>query len=249
VSEVLTERRGAVAIVTLNRPHRLNAISGSLLHAFHDALAGLAADDAVRCIVLHGAGRAFCAGDDLKEFAEQARDRASAEAHITAIQQITRDLMGAAVPVIAAAHGYAVGGGFEWLINCDLVVAADDLVAFFPEMGIGQFVTGGVTWLLPRHVGHQRAMELLLLGERQRAQDLAALGIVNRVVPPEALLPQALALAEQVAAQSPSSVSRLKRTVLELSGIERALELEQQATIDAFLREDAARAAARFESR
>jgi enoyl-CoA hydratase/carnithine racemase len=244
--EVLVARRGPVAIVTLNRPHRLNAISGSLLVALHGALAALADAPDVRCIVLHGAGRAFCAGDDLREFAEQSRDRASAEAHVGGIQQITRDLMAGRVPVIGAVHGYAVGGGFEWLLNCDLVVAASDLVAFFPEMGIGQFVTGGVTWLLPRGVGHQRAMELLLLGERQSAARLAELGLVNRVVAPEALLPAALALADEVAARSAFSVGRLKRTLHELSAIDRALELEQVATIEAFLRDEAAEGAVRF---
>ncbi len=81
--------------------------------------------------------------------------------------------------VIGAVHGYAVGGGLEWLLNCDLVVAADDLVAFFPEMQLGHFVTGGVTHLLPQAVGHQRAMELFVLGERQDAQALHRLGLVN----------------------------------------------------------------------
>ncbi len=248
MSDVLTSRRGAVAVVCLNRPDRLNAISGSLLAALHAALGDVARDDGVRCVVLHGAGRAFCAGDDLKEFGAQSRDRASAEAHIAGIQQITRDIMGGEIPVVAAAHGYAVGGGFEWLLNCDLVVASSDLVAFFPEMAIGQFVTGGVTWLLPRHVGHQRAMELLLLGERQSAERLSALGVVNRVVAPDALLPAALAIADQVAAQSRFSVGRLKRTVHELSGVDRALALEQAATIEAFLRDEAAQGAARFGS-
>jgi enoyl-CoA hydratase/carnithine racemase len=244
--EVLTRREEAIAVVTLNRPHRLNAISGSLLQAFHAALVAVAADPEVRCVVLHGAGRAFCAGDDLKEFADQARDRASAEAHIGAIQQITRDLMAGDVPVIAAAHGYAVGGGFEWLLNCDLVLASSDLVAFFPEMAIGQFVTGGVTWLLPRHVGHQRAMELLLLGERQTAARLFELGIVNRVVAPDALLEAALAVARQVAAQSKFSVARLRRTVWELARVEQAMALEQAATVEAFLRDEAAQGAGRF---
>lgn len=245
---VRLERRDAVAIVTLDRPDRLNAISGVLLADLHAALDEANRDAAVRAIVLTGAGRAFCAGDDLKEFADQARDPAG---HITAIQQITRDVMLNGKPVIGALHGYAVGGGFEWLLNCDLVVAADDLVAFFPEMAIGQFVTGGVTYLLPLAVGHQRAMELLLLGERQSAERLAALGLVNRVVPRAELLDTAVAWAAEVATRNAWSVARLKRLVTEeLQGqLRRALELETAATVEAFTRPEARAAADAFRDR
>jgi enoyl-CoA hydratase/carnithine racemase len=248
VTFVIEERRGAVAIITLNRPERLNAISGATLADLHAALERANHDDAVRAIVLTGAGRAFCAGDDLKEFAAQAATPASAREHVVAIQRITRDLMLNAKPVVGAVHGYAVGGGFEWLLNCDLVVAADDLVAFFPEMAIGQFVTGGVTWLLPLAVGHQRAMELLVLGDRQGADDLAALGLVNRVVPRAGMLEAAVALATEVAARNAWSVSRLKRVLTaDLRDIlERALALETEATVEAFLRPEAAAGAARF---
>jgi enoyl-CoA hydratase/carnithine racemase len=248
VTYVSLERRDAVAIVTLDRPDRLNAISGALLADLHAALDEANRDEAVRAIVLTGAGRAFCAGDDLKEFADQALDPA---AHIEAIQQITRDLMLNGKPVVGAVHGYAVGGGFEWLLNCDLVVAADDLVAFFPEMAIGQFVTGGVTYLLPLAVGHQRAMELLLLGERQSAERLLALGLVNRVVPRSELLSTAVALAAELAERNPWSVARLKRLVTsELQGqLVRALELEQAATIEAFGRPEARTAADAFRER
>ncbi len=239
------DRDGPVAIITLNRPERLNAISGALLGDLHDRLQTANGDDAVGAIVLTGAGRAFCAGDDLKEFADQAADP---RAHIEAIQQITRDLMLNGKPVVGALHGYAVGGGFEWLLNCDLVVAADDLVAFFPEMAIGQFVTGAVTYLLPLAVGHQRAMELLLLGERQSAAALHGLGLVNRVVPRDALLPTAVALAREICTRNAWSVARLKRVVTtDLQGqLVRALELETEATVEAFTRPEARAAAARF---
>ena len=242
------ERRGAVAVVTLDRPDRLNAISGALLADLHAALDEANGDETVRVIVLTGAGRAFCAGDDLKEFGDQALDPT---AHIGAIQQITRDLMLNGKPVVGALHGYAVGGGFEWLLNCDLVVAADDLVAFFPEMAIGQFVTGGVTYLLPLAVGHQRAMELLLLGERQSAERLAALGLVNRVVSRDELVETAVAWATEIATRNAWSVMRLKRLVTEeLQGqLVKALELEQATTIEAFGRPEARTAADAFRDR
>jgi len=245
---VLVERVDATAVVSLNRPERLNAIGGGLLEDLHAALAEAASDGDVRAIVLRGEGRAFCAGDDLREFEAQARDP---EAHVAAIQQITRDLMLSDKIVIGAAHGYAVGGGFEWLLNCDLVVAADDLVAFFPELGIGQFVTGAVTHLLPLAVGYQRAMELLVLGERQTAAHLHALGLVNWVVPLDELRTRALDVAAQVAERSAFSTVQLKRLLTTglHQQIPRALDLEQRQTVDAIQRADAAEGARRFRHR
>jgi enoyl-CoA hydratase/carnithine racemase len=139
-------------------------------------------------------------------------------------------------------HGYAVGGGFEWVLNCDLVVAADNLVCFFPEMALGHFVTGGVTHLLPQIVGHQRAMELMVLGERHDAHALRQLGIVNRVVPLSDLMPTALALAAQVAACSPLATSQLKRVInAQLNArLASALELERQAAMVCFADADTA---------
>ena len=194
---------------------------------------------------------AFCAGDDLKEFDQQTESDASIRSHIDRIQRITRDLMFNDKPVIGAIHGFAVGGGFEWLLNCDLVVAADDLVCFFPEMAWGQFVTGGVTWLLPQAVGYQRAMELWLLGERHSAQQLHAMGIVNRVVTRELLVDTAIDLAQRVAGLSRLSVSKLKRLVnRDLSTtLAHSLDLEAEATIDAFRNPDAAQRVSAFAKR
>jgi enoyl-CoA hydratase/carnithine racemase len=251
MSDVILRKEGAVAVVTLNRPGRMNAIGGTLLDDLHDALQACGDDPACHVIVLAGAGRAFCAGDDLKEFDLQSASDASIRNHIERIQRITRDLMFGEKPVVGAVHGYAVGGGFEWMLNCDLVVASDDLVCFFPEMEWGQFVTGGVTHLLPQAVGHQRAMELWLLGEQQNAQTLLSMGLVNQVVPREVMLDTALDLASRVARRSATSVARLRRLVnTELSGVlARSLELESAATIDAFSHPDAAERLKAFAAR
>jgi len=251
MSYATVSTRGAVSVVTLNRPERLNAISGELLEDLHLALDQVNQDAATHAIVITGEGRAFCAGDDLKEFDKQSENDASIRLHIDRIQRITRDLMFNDKPVIGAIHGFAVGGGFEWLLNCDLVVAADDLVCFFPEMEWGQFVTGGVTYLLPQAVGYQRAMELWLLGDRHTAQQLLALGVVNRVVTRELLLETALGLAQRVASRSRLSVSRLKRLVnRELSStLAHSLDLETDATIDAFKSPDAAQRVSAFAKR
>jgi enoyl-CoA hydratase/carnithine racemase len=233
---------GPVSIVTLNRPERLNAIGGTLLADLHAALQQAQADPATRAIVLTGAGRAFCAGDDLKEFGEQSRSAAAIADTCERIQQITRDIMFGPKLVVGAVHGYAVGGGFEWVLNCDLVVAADDLVCFFPEMALGHFVTGGVTHLLPQSVGYQRAMELIVLGERHDANALQRLGIVNRVVPLAELMPRALSIANQVAARSALATSQLKRVINSQLNpqLAAALDLERQAAMACFASVDTA---------
>lgn len=243
--------KDAIGIVTLNRPERLNAIGAELLRDLHEALGRAQSDTATRVIVLTGAGRAFCAGDDLKEFAQQARSPASIADTCQSIQQITRDIMFGSKLVIGAVQGFAVGGGFEWVLNCDLVVAADDLVCFFPEMSLGHFVTGGVTHLLPRAVGHQQAVELMVLGERQSAADLRSLGLVNRVVPREQLMDSALEMAALVASRSAFATTRLKRVLTSQLDhqLASALELERQAAVECFGNEDTARRIARFAER
>ena len=234
--------QGRVSLVTLNRPERLNAIGGSLLADLHAALTQAQADPNTGAIVLTGAGRAFCAGDDLKEFDQQAATPSAIEEQCERIQQITRDIMFGPKLVIGAVHGYAVGGGFEWVLNCDMVVAADNLVCFFPEMALGHFVTGGVTHLLPQALGHQRTMELIVLGERQSAQALLQLGLVNRVVAHDNMLPTAMALAQQVATRSGHATAQLKRllTTQLQSQLAAALDLEKQAAMACFANVDTA---------
>ena len=245
------EKRGVVAVVTLNRPDRLNAISGALLIDFETALRAAQDDEATSVIVLTGAGRAFCSGDDLKEFELQAENEGSVREHIEAIQRITKLLLGGRKLVVGAIHGYAVGGGFEWILNCDLVVAGDNLTAFFPEMDWANFCTGGVTHLLPITVGYQRAIELLVLGERQSADRLREFGIVNWVVPVNEMLNRAIEIAERIAEKSAFSVRRLKATIHGDLGEDlwRAVKLEESATIEAFLRPEAGERVAKFISR
>jgi enoyl-CoA hydratase/carnithine racemase len=240
--------QGPVSIVTLNRPERLNAIGLQLLQDLHEALVAAQADPQTRVIVLTGAGRAFCAGDDLKEFTQQSASNASAADTCDRIQQITRDIMFGPKLVIGAVHGFAVGGGFEWVLNCDMVVAADDLVAFFPEMALGHFVTGGVTHLLPQALGHQRAMELIVLGERLSGTTLHQLGLVNRVVKAEAVLASAVELAHQVASRSRLATSQLKKlmTTQLSSQLIGALEQERQAALACFGDSDTAQRIAEF---
>lgn len=227
-----------VGIVTLNRPDRLNAISDALLDDLHAAFAEARDCERARVLVLTGAGRAFCAGEDLKEFGRLAGDEATARRHIASIQQVTRRLIFDSRLVVAAARGYAVGGGFEWLLNCDLAVVGRDLVVFLPELKWGQFPTGGLTYLLPRDIGYKRAMALLALGERLGAERLVELGLANRVVEPDHVLSRAVEIANRIAEQiDADSAAQFKRLVRgELGNVSRALDLEEQATLKSFLR-------------
>jgi enoyl-CoA hydratase/carnithine racemase len=245
---VLTEDAGdGVRVLTLNRPQRLNAIVPELLEELIAALQAADRDSAVRAVVLTGAGRAFCAGDDLKEFGSQAADEATTRGYIERIQDVTRAIVLGDIPVIGAIRGWAVGGGLEWVINCDFAIAAEGTRFFFPEIGLGVFVTGGVTALLPRIVGLQRARELILLGERFDAAQARDWGLIWKVVPDAALMPEALALARRIAALPPERVRDLKRILAHRGGdLEAAMAAEAEATVRGFLDSETAKRVAEF---
>ncbi|HTU53495.1 MAG TPA: enoyl-CoA hydratase/isomerase family protein [Acetobacteraceae bacterium] len=239
---------GGVRVVTLNRPHRLNAIVPELLEALIAALAAAEADPAVGAVVLTGAGRAFCAGDDLKEFAAQSTDEATARAYIERIQDVTRAIMLGNTPVIGAVRGWAAGGGLEWMINCDFAIAAEETRFFFPEVAWGMFVTGGVTDLLPRLVGLERARALILLGERFDAAEARDWGLVWKVVSDGALMAEALALARRIASLPAGPVSALRRILGGAwgRGLEAAMAAETEATVRGFLDPETSRRISNF---
>ena len=243
MSTVLTEDRGPVRILTLNRPERLNAITEQLIRDLNAALSAAHGDPKVRAIVLTWAGRAFCAGDDLHEYAEQASTREATQSYVEELQQVTRHIMLGRVPVVAAVHGWAVGGGFEWVLDCDLVVVGESAQGFFPEMGLGLFVTGGVTAILPRIVGLSRARQLLMLGERIDSAQMLEWGIAQWRVADDALVDEAVAIAERLSALSERAVADLRRIVatVSLGDLEAAMVAETQATVAAFGDPDAAR--------
>lgn len=243
MSTVLTEDRGAVRVITLNRPERLNAITEQLIADLNAALVEAQADDGVRAIVLTGAGRAFCAGDDLHEYADQASSREATQAYVEQLQEVTRHIVLGRVPVVAAVHGWAVGGGFEWVLDCDLVVVGESARAFFPEMSLGLFVTGGITAILPRIVGLSRARQLLLLGERIDSTQMLEWGIAQWRVADDHVLDEAVAVAERLTALSARAVRDLREvlTSVSMSELEIALRAETAATVAAFGDPDAAR--------
>jgi enoyl-CoA hydratase/carnithine racemase len=246
---VLAEDAGAgVRVVTLNRPHRLNAILPELLEDLIVALRAADRDPGVRAIVLTGAGRAFCSGDDLKDFGAQIGDAAATRAYIERIQDVTRAIVLGDTPVVGAIRGWAVGGGLEWVINCDFAIAASGTRFFFPEISWGLFVTGGVTELLPRLVGLQKARELIMLGERFDAAQAQGWGLVWKVVPDADLMAEALALATRIAAPPPGPVRDLRRILARRAGagLDAAMARETEATLRGFLDPETAKRIAAF---
>lgn len=226
-----------VRVVTLNRPTRLNAISPELVEDLTRELTRANHDPAIRAIVLTGAGRAFCSGDDLKDFQSQLDGEANIHTYIDRIQDVTRAIVLGDKPVIGAVHGWAVGGGLEWVINCDFAIAAEGSRFFFPEVRLGLFVTGGVTALLPRMVGAQKARELIYFGERFDAAQALDWGILWKVVPPAQLLAEGIELARRIAELPSRPVKDLKRILTQAlsGGFEAVLAAETATTVQGFL--------------
>jgi len=214
---VLERRReGAVEILTLNRPERRNALSSELIQALAETFAELAADAAVRAIVLTGAGdRAFCAGMDLKDFAERSADEPEPEpgpdddAVPARHQLIPWDYP---KPIVAALNGATVAGGFELMMSCDLVVAGDHVVFGLAEVKRGLMPGGGGT-LLATRIPLALALEITLTGDTFDAPRALEMGLVNRVVPADRVLEEALALANRIAENGPLAVTVVKQLV------------------------------------
>jgi enoyl-CoA hydratase len=204
-SEVLlTERIGNVLVLTLNRPEVRNALNPELKDALLGAVADADADPDVRVVVLTGNGPIFCAGMDLKAFAQGA----SFGGLTTFYQE------GVASPVIAALNGSALGGGFELALACDLVVASEDVKLGMPEVKRGLFAAGGGTTLAAR-IPLALALEMGLTGDPITARRAQEMGLVNRVVTADRVLPEAVELAERIAANGPLGVAITKKLMRE----------------------------------
>ena len=234
---VLSRVANNVCTITLNRPERLNAINGPLIADLHTALTDAHADPEARVIVLRGAGRAFCAGDDLIDFPRYATSEAVARAYVEDLQEITRLIVFEEKLVIGAVHGWAAGGGFEWLIDCDIVLMAQDTRCFFPESGLGLVVTGAATVLLPRIVGLQRARAMIVLGEKIDADEALQMGLAWRVFPEAVLFDEAQAIGERIASLPERGVHDAKRLLNrdEQMSIEEALQAEVDAVVPGFV--------------
>jgi len=241
VTDLVTyENRGGVCVLSLNRPEKLNAINEPLIAALNEALDAALACDEDRVLLLRGEGRAFSAGNDLKASKEQtAKGVVPGELRDYAqrLQAVTQKLLLGGKPVVGAIQGWAVGAGFEWALNCDLAVWGRSARAFFPELTLGLFPTGGVSALLPGTVGLARAREMFLLGEKFTAEQLADMGLVTRVVDDEAVDTEAFKLAGKLLELSPAATALWKRAFVSaaIPDLERTLGLEADALVSAIL--------------
>jgi 2-(1,2-epoxy-1,2-dihydrophenyl)acetyl-CoA isomerase len=240
---VLETREGAALTLTLNRPDRLNAMNGPLCQTLFEALRRAAADDAVRCVVLTGAGRAFCAGGDIPMMRE-ARARRQAEeleVMLRASVDIITLMKQMPKPVVGAINGPAAGGGANLALACDIRIASEHASFGQSFAKIGLFPDYGGTWTLPRLVGPAVAAELLFTGELVHAPDALRLGMVNRVVPAGQLAAETRATVEHLLAAPPLAVRGIKQALFgpALEDLRRALEFEAAKQMECFYSEDA----------
>ena len=233
---VQTSLDDGVRSLILDRPAQLNAMNRQLIVDVTRAFDEANTDEATRVILFTGAGRAFCAGDDRHEH-RHPDSEAEAGEFVELIQNATRAIVLGEKPVVGAINGWAVGGGFEWAINCDFPIWAQSARGFFPEVSLNLFVTGGVTALLPALVGLNRAREMLFLGERYDAGELLQMGVAWRVVADAQLMEFARETALRLARLPAKSVRAMKRVLRETSAgdLERALRLESEATVAGFM--------------
>jgi len=214
IEDILLSRTagGHVAVVELNRPAVLNALSTRLVEALTDVMSHVADDSDVRAVVLLGNGdRAFCVGADLKE--RNSLDDNGFRTQRVAFRAAFDSVRALPQPAIAAVHGFALGGGLELALSCDIVVADDNSVVGLPEVTLGLVPGGGGTQMALRRLGPGRAADVVFSGRRIDATEALSLGLVDRLVPAGSARTAAVELAEQIAGNSPVAVRAAKRAL------------------------------------
>lgn len=221
-ASLLADLRDGVLTLSLNRPQKLNAIDNELARALLGQLDAAAQDASVRAIRLRGNGRAFCAGRDVG--AQPTED------DLVLVQAVARAIVNCPRPVVAAVHGWVVGAGLEWMLDADVVVAAQGTTFRLPEASLGVFVTGGLTATLTACAGPARAKALTLLGEPFTSHQAQAWGLVWQVVEDAALDEASWRIASRLAALDPAVAGHFKRVFNQvgLAAFDRAIELENE---------------------
>ncbi|MDZ4834137.1 MAG: enoyl-CoA hydratase-related protein [Candidatus Melainabacteria bacterium] len=233
---ILVDQDGAIGIVTLNRPKVLNALSHELMDELVAALEIFDRDDKIRVIILTGSERAFAAGADIGEMSDETtisimqKDRFATWAKVAKIKK----------PIIAAVSGYALGGGCELMMSCDIIIASESAQIGQPEINIGVIPGAGGTQRLTRVVGKHKAMEMILTGRPMNAQEAFHYGLVVKVVPVELYLDEAKSLAREIAKKSPVALKMAKEAVLKTfdTSISEGLEFERKNFYMLFSSED-----------
>ncbi|MDP4229028.1 MAG: enoyl-CoA hydratase-related protein [Bacteroidota bacterium] len=236
LKNLILHREGFVATIQLNRPQALNALNLELMNELISTFESLDKDDSVRCIVLTGNEKAFAAGADIKEMA-----------NASAVEMLERDqfskwdkIRKVKKPIIAAVSGFALGGGCELMMHCDIVIASETAKIGQPEINIGVMPGAGGTQRLTRAVGKVLAMELVLTGRFLSAEEALKAGLINRVVPVEFYLEEAQKLAAEIANRPPVAVRLAKEAILKSfdTTIEMGLEYERKNFYMLFATED-----------
>jgi 2-(1,2-epoxy-1,2-dihydrophenyl)acetyl-CoA isomerase len=239
---ILCELSDSVLRVTLNRPDKLNALTDLMLQELHAAFAQAAGDKATRCVLLTGAGKGFCPGQDLANVQEMSRGgkpaygehiRSNYNPLILAMTRLPK-------PIVAAINGVAAGAGMSLAIACDVRVASEKASFLQAFVNIGLVPDSGSTWFLPRLIGRQRALELMLSGRKLSAAEALEWGLVNQVVSPEQLMEEATKVAARYAAAPTYAIGQIKRNVdfAESHSLEETLALEAKSQAECGLSAD-----------
>ncbi|MBW2031881.1 MAG: enoyl-CoA hydratase/isomerase family protein [Deltaproteobacteria bacterium] len=204
---IVFKKEGAIATIIFSRPEALNALNNQTRSEFKEALEEVKGDDSIRAVILTGEGRAFIAGSDIKEL----KDTTPLQAHdIKRLGEMIEELE---KPVIAAVNGFALGGGCEIVMACDIIIASDKAKFGQPEVNIGVIPGGGGTQRLQRMVGVHRAKELIFTGDIIDAREAERIGLVNKVVPAEELMTKATEIARKISKKSPAAIRLAKAAI------------------------------------
>jgi enoyl-CoA hydratase/carnithine racemase len=212
MSILLQEEKDGVAVLTMNRPEAMNSLSSELSLALQKAVKEIGRRRDIRAVIITGAGdRAFCAGADLKE--RRDLDAEGKWQQRSRIWELNEMIWRMPQPVIAAIHGFCLGGGFEVALYCDLRVAADNAVFSFPEMTLGAYPGAGAAVVLPRLIGRSRAKEIFFTARKVKAGEALSLGIVEWVVPRDQIVSKAFEVAYEIKKSSPLGIAGIKQMV------------------------------------
>jgi enoyl-CoA hydratase len=233
---ILSEIRGHVGLITLNRPQVMNALNNQLMRELMDALEAFDKDDDIGAMVITGNAKAFAAGADIKEMAGKSLQGMMDQDHIAVFGRIRTIKK----PIIAAVSGWVLGGGCEIALSCDMIIASESAQFGQPEINIGVIPGAGGTQRLTHAVGKAIAMEMILNDRRLTAQEAYQLGMVNRVVPVDGYLDEALKLAEEIASRAPIAVRAAKKMINQAfeATLAEGLAAEKQEFYNLFATED-----------
>lgn len=249
MNEVVTKQQNQAFHIIFNRPERLNAVNEALYQQTLDALNYADQDPTVRCVILSGNGRAFCAGADMKAHKSGERTREEREAYIMLGQHVCERIQTMTTPVIAVVHGYAVGGGAEIATSADFLIMSEDAQLGFPEVAIGTYVGGGVTLRLPRLIGLRNATRLLMLGDRLTGAKCLEIGLATEAPPADKLKERTAALVERIVKNAPIPMARLKAAINSPQSPESVFRTEAEGVLAMMETKDWAEGVAAFAER